>query len=455
MPFTTVDPVTGAIKASYDYVAESGITDAVARLHGAHLNWKKLDAAARQTRLRPLAGRIRARREEIAALITAEMGKTLTESRAEVDKCAKTAERACELDLAFLDPREAPSAYAHAWVVNEPLGVLYSIMPWNYPLWQAIRMVIPALLAGNVILLKHSEITPLTGALLEELFAGLFEAPLLLNRYVEHEKTEFVMADPRVGGASLTGSIGAGKKVYAAAAAQLKKVVLELGGSDPYLVLDDADPELAVKTLAKGRLQNCGQTCIAVKRALIPATQLPDYLERLKKEFDQYSFGSPADEKTSLGPLAHPRFKDALKKQLADFVAATGAEKVYSRAHGQSDASAFVNAEIYVLKKNSDWLKSQEIFAPVLVVIPYASENEAVEIANSTDFALGAGVFSRDAARAERVAARLVAGHVAINGIVSSDLSLPFGGFKSSGLGRELGRESFTEFTLTKAITRA
>ncbi|AGH95591.1 aldehyde dehydrogenase family protein [Pseudobdellovibrio exovorus] len=456
MSFETRSFWDGSVKDSYKYCSQDEILLSIESLHKGFQVWRQLSYEKRQQALVKLSERIEARQDELAQLITSEMGKPIQEARAEVLKSLDAVKKAIALDVSFLNERLEKSQYSQSRVQYMPLGIVYAIMPWNLPLWQVIRMVVPALIAGNVILLKHSEITPLTANLIEELFKDLIpNGPVLLNRFIRHDDTEFVLSQDFVGGVSLTGSVGAGKKVYEIAGRYLKKAVFELGGSDPYLVLDDADLPKAASLVAKGRLNNCGQTCISVKRVLVHENVLQEFLQLLKLQYDQIIFGDPSSEQTTLGPLAHVRFKESLKKQLQELELKTEAKLVYSRSHGQPQHSAFVDAGIYLLAKNSDWLRDQEIFAPILLVIPFKEDAEAVSIANATDFALGAGVFTSDLERAEALARQIHAGQVVINGLIGSDFFLPFGGFKKSGVGRELGREAFFEFTQTKVLARA
>lgn len=440
MPFRTQDPFTGEESASYDFATENQVLDAVAVLNESQSRWRELSPRARQERLRVVAQRLAQHSEKFARLITSEMGKPISEAQTEILKCKTTVERACLTELDFLAPRLMEGSE----ITHEPVGVIYSIMPWNYPFWQAIRMVVPALLAGNTILLKHSELTPLAAMALQEIFAGVFDKPVLVNLFIPHDMTDFILSLEAVGGVSLTGSVKAGRIVAKVAAEYFKKTVLELGGSDPYIVCSDADLKLAAAKIAKGRLLNCGQSCICVKRAVVSREVLPQFLELLRLEFDQYRFGK------ELGPLANTRFKVALAKQVQELQLNTSAEQIYIKPNLQPPGSAFVDAEIYLLTENSTWLKNQEFFGPVLLVIPFDTENEAIEIANSTEFGLGGGVFSQNIPAAKKLAARIAAGQVAINEIISTDLSRPFGGVKSSGIGRELGTESYFEFTQTK-----
>lgn len=453
MLFRTQDPFTGQPKESYEYANEGKVLNSIESLNATFLKWQRLSPSERQKILLKLAAKLEAKKEGLAQLITSEMGKPLKESLAEVTKCILTIERACAADLSFLLPCKVKAPHAKSETRHEPLGVIYAIMPWNYPLWQAIRMAIPALLSGNTILLKHSDITPLVATALHELFEDVFESPILINNFINHDLTDFVLSNPRIGGVSLTGSVKAGRAVYKIAAEYFKKAVLELGGSDPYIVCADADLSLAVKKIAKGRLLNNGQSCIAVKRVIVHRSVLNSFLDLLKTEFDNFIFGSPSDPKTDLGPLAHLRFKKSLADQLINLKIFTEAKLVYSKPHNQHLNSAFVDAEIYLLETNSDWLKDQEFFGPILLVIPFATDEEALEVANSTNFGLGAGVFSRSIEHAEILAEFIKAGQVAINDVIITDLSLPFGGVKWSGIGRELGTESYLEFTQTKVIT--
>jgi succinate-semialdehyde dehydrogenase/glutarate-semialdehyde dehydrogenase len=453
MKFTTVNPVTGDEIKSYDFFNENQIRFCIDQLHQGQLLWKKLKVSERQAAMHELAHRMKDRKNTLVRLISEEMGKPIKESALEVSKCIKTVEMICEQSIIHLEPLKLSSIYAESTIKYEPMGIIYSIMPWNFPLWQVIRMVLPTLLSGNVILLKHSEIMPELAKEIGNLFENIFEKSILINAYISHEHTDFVMKQPEIGGASLTGSVEAGRSVYKIAAQYFKKVVLELGGSDPYIILKDADLSLAAKKIVKSRLLNNGQTCISAKRCIIDKSVLDKFLPLMKEEFDRYTIGNPADLKTDLGPLSHPKFKKALFEQLQALRNITDAKLVYSKSHEQSEKSAFVNIEAYLLSKNTDWLKNQEFFAPVLLIIPFETEEQALQIANSTDYALGAGLFTKDTAHGYKLAEFIIAGQVTINDIVSTDLNLPFGGFKSSGIGRELGREGYFEFTQTKVVS--
>lgn len=440
------------MKLSNQTITPQFIQTTIDQLSEAQQKWCKLTLPERQKVLRVTATRLIERKTEVATLITNEMGKPIRESTAEVEKCLKTIQLCCTENHPQLASRELSTAYSKSVVTHQPLGVIYGIMPWNFPLWQAVRMIYPALLSGNTVLLKHAEITQKVGELIAELFDGLWSEPLLKHALIEHELTEQVISNPKIGGVSLTGSTGAGKIVAGLAGKYLKKSVLELGGSDPYIVFSDADLAKAARVITAARLMNTGQSCICAKRCLVEQSVLDQFLDMLKNEFDKAVFGDPLEAQTTLGPLAHPRFVMALQQQLHELEEKTKAQLVYQKKHNQ-DPKKYTDSRIYLLKENSRWLYDQEFFSPVLIVIPFQSTEEAIEIANSTEYALGASVWSTDLHKAQSVATAIVAGQIAINDQVKSDYSLPFGGFKNSGLGRELGLEGFLEFTETKVIS--
>ncbi|MBC7742101.1 MAG: aldehyde dehydrogenase family protein [Bdellovibrionaceae bacterium] len=453
MPFERVNPTTGAVIGTGEYNSTEDADKALAALDQTFKAWRNLSYLQRQATIMKLATALESKKDFFAKLMTQEIGKPLKEAQLEVKKCYEAIKALCEKDLAALESKTIHTTYKSSEIIYEPLGVIYSIMPWNYPLWQVTRMVIPALLTGNTILLKHAEICAQTGFEFAKLFKDIYPEPLLMHLLLPHEMTEVVLSNPRVQGVSLTGSTNAGVSVAKAAAGALKKYVLELGGSDPYLVLADADLDLAAKIISQSRLMNAGQSCISAKRCLFHESLRQPLIEKFKTQFDDHVIGLPLELKTDVGPLAHPRFKTALKKQIAELKKNTSAECVYQKPHGHPAESAFVDLEIYLLKENSEWLKDQEFFAPVLLMIPFKTEAEAIAIANSTVFGLGGGVFSKDLARAKNVAKQMIAGQVAINDFIRSDFSLPFGGFKKSGVGRELGEAGFFEFVQTKVIS--
>lgn len=453
MIFESVNPFTKEVLNSYSFIESSKLQDIILKLDRSFQKFSLLKPGERQKILSKLPERFQLRARELALMMTEEMGKPIKESTLEVRKCVSTIEKAISSDVGFLSDREISTIYKRSVIKQSAMGVVLSIMPWNFPIWQVIRMAIPALISGNTVLLKHSEITPGVAKILEELFSELWELPIFLNAYIHHQDTEKVLSHPAVVGFALTGSIEAGRTVYQIASRHLKKAVLELGGSDPYIVTDKADVSLAAKKIAQGRLNNCGQVCIAVKRVIVHESIYSQFIENLKSEMSALTFGDPREPKTDIGPLAHKRFKESLMLQLSDLKKETKARMLFKIEHQQGEKSNFADIEVYELTENFEYLKNKEFFAPILLVTPYQDEIKALELANATDFGLGAGVFSVDIQQAQSLANSLIAGQVAINNLVSTDLDLPFGGFKSSGLGRELGQEGYLEFTQTKVIS--
>lgn len=453
MNFQSLNPFTNEVINSYSYIETHQLQEVIMTLDASFQKFSLLKPVERQSILSKLPQRFQQRSRELALMMTQEMGKPIKESTLEVRKCISTIEKAIHSDLSFLNDREISTIYKKSVIKHSAMGVVFSIMPWNFPVWQVIRMAIPALISGNTVLLKHSEITPGVAKILEELFSEIWDSPIFLNAYIHHQDTEKVLSDPAVVGFALTGSVEAGRTVYQIASRHLKKAVLELGGSDPYIVTGKADVSLAAKKIAKGRLNNCGQVCIAVKRVIVHESIYSPFLESLKLEMSGLRFGDPCDPKTDIGPLAHSRFKETLSSQLLDLKKQTKARLLFKIEHLQSEKSNFADIEVYELTENFDYLKNKEFFAPILIVTPYHDEAKALELANATDFGLGAGVFSSDIQEAQKLAHSLIAGQVAINDLVSTDLDLPFGGFKNSGLGRELGQEGYLEFTQTKVVS--
>lgn len=451
----TVNPVTGLEKEAWVHASAKELEAGLCELQNSFLTWSLLTISQRQNFLIQFLENFIQRKDEIALLITEEMGKPLKESIAEVKKCILTIQSYLKFDYHFLENQNLSSIYKKSFIHHQPVGIVYSIMPWNFPFYQVIRMMIPSLLGGNVVLLKHSEITPKSGQFFNILFEGVWTKLLVKNLLLNHEMTDSIIGDYRVGGVSITGSTTAGLIISSAAGKYMKKSVLELGGSDASLICADANLEKAAKSVALGRLMNTGQSCICIKRCVVDVKILKKFLDLLKIEFQSYEFGDPVSLKTDLGPLAHPKFKKSFHDQTAHFKVATKAQLIFSKTHGQAESSAYVDSEIYLLKENSEWLYDQEFFGPLLIVIPFHSEAEAITIANSTQFGLGASVWSEDILRAQKISLSLIAGQIAINDIVKSDMTLPFGGFKKSGLGRELSPLGILEFTQSKVISYA
>mgnify|MGYP000898352131 CR=1 FL=1 len=449
--FSTTNPYLNQKIKDWSYASVDQIQSGIESLAVGIKTWKILTYQERQKSLLQVLGQFEVKKEQFAQSITEQMGKPILQARAEVQKTLETIRILCEMNLDFLKATNVSSSYRSSQVMNEPLGVIVGIMPWNFPLWQTVRMAFPALLAGNTVLLKSSEITPEIGQIVEECFhhAGLGHV-VLKHILFSHESTESILSHPEICGVSLTGSTQAGQIVGSIAGKYLKKAILELGGSDPYIVMTDAILGFATKKIIQSRLSNCGQVCISAKRVLIHESQLSEFLNLCQKEMAKFTLGDPMDEKTLLGPLSHFKFKQKYNQQVQEL--ARYCETIEIKSDFDFEG-AFVNPVILVFKENHPSLRTLEIFGPALIVISYSHLDRAIEIANSTVFGLGAAVFSQDLEKARKVAESLIAGQVAINDLVKSDVHLPFGGFKMSGHGSELGEAGFFEFTQTKVIS--
>jgi succinate-semialdehyde dehydrogenase/glutarate-semialdehyde dehydrogenase len=444
---TVVDPATEQEIASYAEHGPEQIEAALATAHAAFGEWRRRDVSERAELLRGVARELRARAEELRDLVTSEMGKPLAESAFEVEKCAGACEYFADNGPAELAEQQIDET---SIVAYEPIGVIFAVMPWNFPLWQVIRFAAPAILAGNVALLKHAPNVSGTAVALEEVFtaagapAGVFTS-LLVGPGNVPAVSEKLIADPRVAAVTLTGSERAGAFVAAAAGANLKKSVLELGGSDPFVVLADADLDHTVAHAVKGRLMTAGQTCIAPKRFLVDAKIADEFETRLVEALEAVKVGDPREEGVGLGPLARLDILENLERQ----VEATVSEGATLKTGGSrlDRPGYFFPPTVLSGVKPGMTAFTDETFGPVVAITPFESEDEAVELANDTRYGLGATVWSTDTERAHALARRIDSGAVSVNTLVASDPKLPFGGVKRSGYGRELAAVGLHEFT--------
>jgi succinate-semialdehyde dehydrogenase/glutarate-semialdehyde dehydrogenase len=452
---TTVDPSTGAPLETYDETAPDAVDTILQRAHDAAALWRATPSAQRADRLRQLAATLRERREELALIATSEMGKPLVDSGAEADKCAWACEWFADHGPAMLEPEAVETEALGAYVTCVPLGVVFAIMPWNFPYWQVVRALAPALAAGNVIVLKHAPSTTgcalLLGDVCEE--AGL-PADVLSVLVASPERTvelsERVITDDRVAAVTLTGSTGAGRSVAAVAGRALKKTVLELGGSDPFIVLADADLEAAAAWATRSRFQNAGQSCIAAKRIIAEESVADEFTERLLVHVGRLRIGDPTDPAVTVGPLARGDLRDALARQVRESVQ-QGARVL---AGGRAPDRPGFYYEPTVLDQVSAAMPvlSEEVFGPAVPVVRAADADAAVRLANETRFGLGSNIWTSDLERGQELALRLDAGHTAVNGMTTSDPRLPFGGVKDSGYGRELSTHGIHEFVNVHAV---
>jgi len=455
MAFVTIDPATGTPLASYREHSSKQLDALLNRSRSAFESWRTTPLRERARVLRRVAQTLRRRRNELAALITAEMGKPLAQSVAEIEKSALGCDFYATHAPEFLASRRPPHAPANARVTFDPLGPVLAIMPWNFPFWQTLRAAAPALMAGNTFLLKPAPSTGGCGLALASLFSDAAIPPdLFLTLFVDTPAIAKLIADPRVAAVTLTGSTRAGKSVAALAGAAMKPATFELGGSDAYLILGDADLDRAAKICAQSRLINSGQSCIAAKRFIVERRVRRDFERRLVAETRAARVGPPTDPSTTIGPLARADLRDHLHAQVRRSIA-RGA-RVLLEGGPLNDRPGFFYAPV-VLTDVAPGMPAydEELFGPVASIIVVRDEAEAVRVANQSAYGLGSGVFTRSRARARRIAAQLEAGNVAINDFVRSDPSLPFGGVKDSGHGRELAEWGLHAFTNIKTITSA
>jgi len=424
--------------------------EAVAR---AQIQWRDVSFTERGAILKRAAQLLRRDRDQHALLMAREMGKPIDQGRAEVEKCALCCDYFAEHAEAFLRAEEVRTEAAHSYVLFQPLGVLLAIMPWNFPFWQVFRAATQALMAGNACVLKHASNVCGCALAIEQVFRdaglpeGLFRSLLLPSRDVAE-----LIAHPAVAAVTLTGSTAAGKSVAATAGAHLKKTVLELGGSDAYVVLDDADIAAAAETCAASRLINSGQSCIAAKRFIVMRSVRAQFEQQLVERMRARKLGAPTEPGTQIGPQARHDLRDALHDQVQRTIAA-GA-RVLLGATVPSGPGAFYPATVLTDVRPGMAAFDEETFGPVAAVIEANSEAEAVALANRSVFGLGAAVFTSDPQRGERVAAQLEAGCCFVNDFVRSDPRLPFGGVKESGYGRELSAFGLREFVNIKTVWR-
>jgi len=471
MPHVSWNPTTNQpiqTHASWDV---RRLEQALEKAHGAQQTWAQTPFSRRAEVLRNVAIRLRAQRDQYATLMTQEMGKPLREARAEVEKCAGVCDYYAQHGEDFLRADAVESDAGKSYVAYYPLGVVLAVMPWNFPFWQVFRAAAPALMAGNAVALKHASNVSQCALAIEAIFrdSGLMKPQaiplahqktvgkrlvipegLFTTLMIAADQVAGAIASPHVHAVTLTGSEAAGRKVAACAGQHLKKCVLELGGSDPFIVLHDADMELAVDTAVASRFLNCGQSCIAAKRFIVVPQIADEFLGRLKIKVEALKLGDPMDDTTQIGSMARLDLRDTLHGQVADSIA-QGAVAVTGCKPVEGEGFFYQPSILdQVTAKTRVW--HEEVFGPVAIVIRASSEEDALRIANETRFGLGSSIWSKDTARAEQLAAQIQAGCTFINGMVKSDPRLPFGGVKASGYGRELSTLGIHEFVNAKTV---
>ncbi len=447
----SIDPATGRELASFPEADEAAIQTALERASGARQGWRDAGIGMRAAILRSVAGVIRADKARYASLLTSEMGKPIVEAEAEVEKCAWTANWFAENAERLLADQAVESTATESYVRFQPLGVILAVMPWNFPFWQAFRAGLPALAAGNVMLLKHSSNVPQSALAIEEVFReagvpeGVFQTLLIGSAAVQR-----LISDHRIAGVTLTGSEKAGMTVAEAAGKALKKTVLELGGSDPFVVLADADLDTAATVACRARNQNNGQSCIAAKRFIVEESVADQFESRFASAVAALKVGNPMDRGNQVGPLARADLVDELERQVTESVR-LGARPLVGGKRISGDGYYFEPTVLANVKPGMP-AYHEETFGPVAAVIRVKDADDALRVANDTDFGLGSNIWTSDVERGKKLAEQVEAGLVFINGMVASDARLPFGGVKHSGYGRELSEYGIKEFTNIQTV---
>ena len=449
--FKTINPATEEVLEELDLYAPERVEQALAQAHAAFLRWRRTSLGERAQLLRAVALRLRDEEAALARHAVLEMGKPIRQARAEVAKCARACDYFAEHAPALLGDEPAPSDAAESYVCFEPLGTVLAVMPWNFPYWQVFRAAAPALMAGNTMLLKHALSVSRCALEIESLFtragapAGLFQTLLL-----GHQSIPALIQDNRIVAATLTGSERAGMSVARESGGSIKKTVLELGGSDPFIVLADADVEAAAQTAVTARFQNTGQSCIAAKRFFVEARIAKEFTARFVAGVQALRTGDPQSEATDIGPLAREDLRDELDRQVRATLQA-GA-RVLAGGQPRKGRGYFYEPTVLGEVPSGAPALTEELFGPVAPVISVADADEAIARANSSQFGLSANLWTRDLARAKRLARELESGGVFINGMTASDPRLPFGGIKKSGYGRELAAFGLREFVNIKTV---
>lgn len=447
-----MNPATLEVIASYDELAPEIAERLIDRSDAAFARWRETSLAERSALMKKAAAYLRNRSGEFATLMALEMGKPVRQGRGEVEKCAWVCEYYAENAARFLEPEVVATDARRSFVAFQPLGVILAVMPWNFPFWQVFRFAAPALMAGNAGVLKHASNVCGCALAIEDVFAKAgFPDGVFRTLLVGSGAVEAIIAHPAVKAVTLTGSAPAGRAVARAAGGSLKKTVLELGGSDPYVILEDADIERAAEVCAESRLINAGQSCIAAKRFIVCASKAREFTGILVEKMLARKTGDPLDEATDMGPLARLDLRDELHRQVADSIA-KGALCLAGGAIPESRGAFYPPTVIAGIRRGMR-AYDEELFGPVAAVIAVRDEEEAIRVANDTSFGLGAALFTGDLARGERLAAaRIEAGSCFVNAFVKSDPRLPFGGIRESGYGRELSHFGIREFVNIKTV---
>jgi len=453
MPLRSTNPATGELVQEFPELTDSELETKLATAQTAFDGWKQTSFEDRSSMMHGMAVYLREHAAELGNLMTLEMGKTTAAAIAEIQKCAAVSDFYADQAPLFLANEPLALGVSESYVEFDPLGIILAVMPWNFPFWQVYRFAAPALMAGNVGVLKHASNVPQCAQAIEDAFSACgFPAGAFQNLVISSSRVEKVIRDPRIVAVTLTGSEHAGSMVAKVAGEALKKCVLELGGSDPFIVLDDANISEACAAAVTARLQNnVGQSCIAAKRFILQRPIAESFIEGMRSAFIALQIGNPSDPAVNFGPLATEQMLKDIENQVQKSVACGAVVLTGGKRHG--DKGYFYEPTILTNVSKGMPAYDEEIFGPVAAIIVVDSEDEALRIANDTPYGLGATIFTQDLNRAKRLAPHIQAGAVFINGPVKSDPRAPFGGIKKSGYGRELAQYGIKEFVNIKTIS--
>ena len=451
MIIKTINPATEEILAEYEAVTEDQVHHQVkdSRMVFETI-WKKFDISERAKLLRNLGNLLLQKKKEFATIITNEMGKPISESTAEIEKCSWVCNYYADNGKKFLEPEFLETNAKDSYVRFDPLGVIGCIMPWNFPFWQVLRFCVPALLAGNTVVLKHSSVCPLSGNTIQKLVEDAGFPRGVLRHVVGNYIVGEALVRSNVDAVSITGSTKAGKRVAQIASQHLHKFILELGGSDPFVVLKDADIDKAAKVGVTSRFLNNGQSCIAAKRFIVEQDVIEEFTKKFIEHVEEQVVGDPLDPKTTIGPLVRDDSRDTIVNQLGQS-ALKGAKVLYGGNVPQM-RGFFFNPTVVGNVTPDMTISREEVFGPVAPIISARNPIEAVRFANDTEFGLGASVWSESYAKDNNLAKDFEAGMVFVNSMVVSDPRIPFGGIKNSGIGRELSNYGLKEFVNVKSV---
>ncbi|MHB9159660.1 MAG: NAD-dependent succinate-semialdehyde dehydrogenase [Nitrosotalea sp.] len=449
MSIKTINPVTEEIIAEYQNITESDLKNKVAKSRDAFSKWKS-DSKNRAMFLHLMAEGLRKNKESLAKVATQEMGKPLKESLAEVEKCAWAMEFYGDNGETFLTPEIINTDARKSFVAFQPIGVIASIMPWNFPYWQALRFAAPSLMAGNTIVLKPASVTMQCGIEIEKLFLNTGFPEGVFQTLVSNSSMAEKLIDSDINAVTFTGSNVVGAKVAQRATSQIKKCVLELGGSDPFIVCSDADVEKASTGAVKGRFINCGQSCIASKRFFVVKNLAKEFIEKFVQKVEKLNVGDPMSDVTDIGPLVNADGLHRIEEMVKDAVA-KGA-RVLTGGKRLRDKGYFYAPTVMDNITPDMMMAHEEVFGPVAPVTIVEDEDEAIRLANSSQYGLGASIWTQNLDKAEKLSGLVDSGMVAVNNVLVSDPRIPFGGVKQSGFGRELSKYGMLEFVNVKSI---